>query len=109
MRGERECYLLIREIRVTPSWVVVGWHAFLYRQRDDGGLQGCVRSVFMGSDGFESKKLGVPVPGGAAPNRLGTREYSSGAARDPAINALSSLGEAGNLVEISGVIKWFDA
>src|SRR5450432_2017048 len=95
MRGERECYLLIREIRVTPSWVVVGWHAFLYRQRDDGGLQGCVRSVFMGSDGFESKKLGVPVPGGAA--------------RDPAIDALSSLGEAGNLVEISGVIKWFDA
>jgi cold shock protein len=63
----------------------------------------------MGSDGFESKKLGVPVPGGAAPNRLGTGEYSSGAARDPAIDALSGLGEAGNLIEISGVIKWFDA
>ena len=39
----------------------------------------------MGSDGFESKKLGVPVPGGAAPNRLGTGEYSGGATRDPAI------------------------
>jgi CspA family cold shock protein len=71
--------------------------------------QGCVRSVFMGSDGFESKKLGVPVSGGAAPNRLGTGEYSGGAARDPAIDALAGLGEAGNLVEISGVIKWFDA
>jgi len=30
--------------------------------------------------------------------------------RDPAIDALSGLGEAAaNLVEISGVIKWFDA
>jgi cold shock protein len=63
----------------------------------------------MGSDGFESKKLGVPVPGGAAPNRLGTGEYSGGAGRDPAIDALAGLGEGGNLVEISGIIKWFDA
>src|SRR5258708_36202197 len=107
LRG-RECYLLIGEIRVNPSWVVVGGCAFRFRQ----GMtdrQGCVRSVFMGSDGFESKKLGVPVSGGAAPNRLGTGEYSGGAARDPAIDALAGLGEAGNLVEISGVIKWFDA
>ena len=59
----------------------------------------------MGSDGFESKKLGVPVTGVPAPNRLGG-EYP-GAMRDPAIDALSGLGE--DLVEISGVIKWFDA
>ena len=61
----------------------------------------------MGSDGFESKKLGGPVSGGSAQNRLGTGEFSTGAARDPAIDALSGLGE--NLVEITGVIKWFDA
>jgi CspA family cold shock protein len=59
----------------------------------------------MGSDGLESKKLGVPVSGGSAPNRLGG-EYP-GASRDSAIDALSGLGE--DLVEISGVIKWFDA
>ena len=62
----------------------------------------------MGSDGFESKKLGGPPSGG--PNRLGQSEYSVGAERDPAIDALSGLGDsAANLVEISGVIKWFDA
>src|SRR3974390_1923537 len=49
----------------------------------------------MGSDGFESKKLGGPGSGGAA--------------RDPAIEAVTGLGDAANLVEISGVIKWFDA
>src|SRR5256886_16827670 len=62
----------------------------------------------MGSDGFESKKVGAPA-GGTGPSRLATGEYS-GATRDPAIEALSGLGEAAaNLVEISGVIKWFDA
>jgi CspA family cold shock protein len=59
----------------------------------------------MGSDGFESKKLGVPVSGGSASNRLGG-EFSGGAARDTSIDALG-LGE--NLVEIGGMIKWFDA
>src|ERR1700704_3448582 len=68
-----------------------------------------VGSGVMGSDGFESKKLGVP-PGGAGPNRLGPNEFSGGAERDPAIDALSGLGDAAaNLVEISGIIKWFDA
>ena len=72
----------------------------------------------MGSDGFESKKLGGPSPGTAGPNRLGqsrlgpdrlaSSEFSSD--RDPAMDALSGLGDAAaNLVEISGVIKWFDA
>src|SRR4030081_2072702 len=63
----------------------------------------------MGSDGFESKKLGGPQSG-TGPNRLGPSEFSVGAERDPAIDALSGLGDsAANLVEISGVIKWFDA
>src|SRR4029077_3398991 len=61
----------------------------------------------MGSDGFESKKLGGPVSGGTTQNRLGTGEVSTGAARDAALDALSGLGEY--LVEITGVIKWFDA
>ncbi|MGJ4889850.1 cold-shock protein [Bradyrhizobium sp. HKCCYLS3077] len=75
----------------------------------------------MGSDGFESKKLGVPVVGVSTPSRLGA-DYQGGVARDSAlrdaglrdsglrdsaIDALTGLGE--NLVEISGVIKWFDA
>ena len=64
----------------------------------------------MGSDGFESKKLGSPPSGGTGPNRLGPSEYAGGADRDPAIDALTGLGDAAaNLVEISGVIKWFDA
>jgi CspA family cold shock protein len=63
----------------------------------------------MGSDGIESKKLGV-LPGGAGPNRLGPSEFSGSAERDPTLDALSGLGDsAANLVEISGVIKWFDA
>ena len=78
----------------------------------------------MGSDGFEFKKLGGPPSGGAGQSRLGQSasdkrapnstlgpsEFSAGAERDPAIDAFSGLGDAAaNLVEITGVIKWFDA
>ena len=62
----------------------------------------------MGSDGFESKK-GVPVSGGTSSGRLGAGEFPGSGGRDAAIDALSGLGEATNLIEISGVIKWFDA
>jgi len=67
----------------------------------------------MGSDGFESKKFGS-LPGGAGPNRLapsgiGPGEFAGSAERDAAMDALSGLGDSANLVEISGVIKWFDA
>ena len=62
----------------------------------------------MGSDGFESKKVGTPV-GGTGPSRIGTGDYAGDAQRDPAIDAVSGIGDAANLVEISGVIKWFDA
>ena len=33
----------------------------------------------MGSDGFESKKLGGPPSGGTGPDRLGPSEYAAGA------------------------------
>jgi CspA family cold shock protein len=63
----------------------------------------------MGSDGFESKKPGGAAPSGTGPSRLGPNEFS-GADRDAAVDAFAGLGDAAaNLVEISGVIKWFDA
>src|SRR5258708_6180878 len=85
--------------------------------RKDDGLPICVGSGVMGSDSFESKKLGGPPSGGAGQNRLGQNplgqntlgpgEFSE---RGPAMDGLSGLGDAAaNLVEISGVIKWFDA
>ena len=61
----------------------------------------------MGSDGFESKK-GGPVSGGTSQSRLTASDYASGVGRDPAMDAFPGLGETANLVEISGVIKWFD-
>ena len=64
----------------------------------------------MGSDEFVSKKLGGPPSGGTGQNRLGPGDYATGSQRDPTVDALSGLGDsAANLVEISGVIKWFDA
>ncbi len=64
----------------------------------------------MGSDEYVSKKLGGPPSGGTGQNRLGPGDYAAGDQRDPAVDALSGLGDsAANLVEISGVIKWFDA
>ncbi|MGL1489192.1 cold-shock protein, partial [Vibrio parahaemolyticus] len=42
-------------------------------------------------------------------SRIGQGEFGS-APRDPAMDAFSGLGDvAANLVEVSGVIKWFDA
>jgi cold shock protein len=67
-----------------------------------------VGSGVMGSDGFESKKVGTPASG-TGPNRIGTGDYAVGAPRDAAIDAVSGIGDAANLIEISGVIKWFDA
>jgi cold shock protein len=65
-------------------------------------------SGVMGSDGFESKKLGGGPSTGAGPSRPGG--FSASSQRDPAIDALQGLGDAAaNLVEIAGVIKWFDA
>src|SRR5207248_467732 len=63
----------------------------------------------MGSDGIESKKLGG-LPSGPGPSRIAPVELSGSIERDPALDALSGLGDsAAQLVEISGVIIWFDA
>ncbi|MGY4409287.1 CspA family cold shock protein [Bradyrhizobium sp. LB7.1] len=60
----------------------------------------CVGSGVMGSsDGFESKKVGVPSVG----------EHGGGG-RDSALSPFTELGEgSANLVAVHGVIKWFDA
>src|SRR6201989_1638966 len=77
------------------------------------GREYCMGSGVMGSDGFESKKLGGPSSGMTGPNRGGQGGLGQdrhGHDSDAAFDALSGLGDsAANLVEISGVIKWFDA
>jgi CspA family cold shock protein len=76
---------------------------------DDRPTDDVVGSGVMGSDGFESKKPAGVAAGGAGASRLGQGEFA-GADRDSAADAFAGLGEAAaNLVEISGVIKWFDA
>ena len=75
----------------------------------EAALQWSVGSGVMGSsDGFESKKLGGP-PGGTVPTGLDWANSRRRIARSRA-RCASGLGDAAaNLVEISGVIKWFDA
>jgi CspA family cold shock protein len=65
----------------------------------------------MGSDGFESKRLESLTPGGAGSTRSGPAEFSGNADHRDAIDPFAGLGhgESADLVEISGVIKWFDA
>jgi CspA family cold shock protein len=64
----------------------------------------------MGSDSFESKRPGGPPLGGIGQARRGAHEFSDSAGRDSAIDPFAGLDDAAvNLVEISGVIKWFDA
>ena len=60
----------------------------------------------MGSDGFEAKKAGVLPLGGIS---SGSTEFSS--REHEAMDPFAGLGDgsAANLVEIGGVIKWFDA
>ena len=66
----------------------------------------------MGSSGrFESKKVGGSVPGSIGARRLDSGEFA-GASHDAALSPFSSpgLGEANaDVVEVTGVIKWFDA
>jgi len=63
----------------------------------------------MGSDGFESKKSGGPSIG-AGPDRFAPSELTAGVERNLAADSFAAAdGAAVNLVEISGVIKWFDA
>ena len=76
---------------------------------DTAGYSG-VGSGVMGSDGFESKKFGGSVASGAGASGLGAKDYSGSADRDSGMDPFAGIGDAAaNLVEISGVIKWFDA
>jgi cold shock protein len=60
----------------------------------------------MGSDGFESRKFGAP----AVSDHLGSKDFSGAADRESGVGPFTGLGESpANIVEISGVIKWFDA
>lgn len=65
----------------------------------------------MGSDGFESKRLVRPELGSGGDGRISSTEFSSSLDRDAAIDPFTGAvdGIAANLVELRGVIKWFDA
>ncbi len=64
----------------------------------------------MGTDNFESKRLVEQQLGGGSASRLGTQEFTAQLGRESA-DPFAGLddGAAANLVELSGVIKWFDA
>lgn len=64
----------------------------------------------MGSDGFESKKERGSVPVGTGADRFAPSELAGMAERNFAADSFAAADSAAvNLVEISGVIKWFDA
>ena len=64
----------------------------------------------MGSDGFESKRSGGVIPGISGSARTSPTEFNATDDRH-ALDPFAGLGDgaAADLVEISGVIKWFDA
>jgi CspA family cold shock protein len=63
-----------------------------------------VGSGVMGSDGFDSKRLGGQL---GSPGRARSDAF---AVTDPRAGVdIAGLGDGTNLVEISGAIKWFDA
>jgi CspA family cold shock protein len=60
----------------------------------------------MGSDGFESRKFGGPP----VSDHLGSKDFSGTTDHESGVGPFTGLGESpANIVEISGVIKWFDA
>ena len=59
----------------------------------------------MGSDGFDSKRLGGQT---SSPGRARSEAFTETDAR-AGIDPFAGLGDSTNLVEISGAIKWFDA
>ncbi len=63
----------------------------------------------MGSDGFESKRTGGSLSVGAGLDRFAPDEKAGAADRSLAADSFAADGAAAHLVEISGVIKWFDA
>lgn len=63
----------------------------------------------MGSDGFESKRFGGTASSVPGTGRTLSSEFSPIDDRNLAADPFANDGAAVNLVEISGVIKWFDA
>lgn len=63
----------------------------------------------MGSDGFESKRLGGTALAGSGTGNISSSDFSSADNRNVSTDAFAVDGGAVSLVEISGVIKWFDA
>ena len=62
----------------------------------------------MGSDNFESKRLGG-LPAGKTAGGLAPNEFAGAANRETLADPFSGDGVVTGLVEISGAIKWFDA
>lgn len=60
----------------------------------------------MGSDGFESKQFGTQAGGG---DKTTTPDTFARDSRGAAVDPFAGLSEANKLVEVRGVIKWFDA
>jgi CspA family cold shock protein len=67
----------------------------------------------MGSDGFESKRLDTRLGGsalaGSGSGNITTNDFSGADDRNISADVFAGDGASVNLVEISGVIKWFDA
>ena len=59
----------------------------------------------MGSDSFESKRFGGAPSGGAPAGRAAQPDFSG----DVDLGNLPGEGPATGLVELRGLIKWFDA
>lgn len=63
----------------------------------------------MGSDGIESKRLGGPALAGSGPRNIEPAQFSGTDNRNLSSTPFAGDDAAVSLVEISGVIKWFDA
>lgn len=63
----------------------------------------------MGSDGFESKRFGAAASAVPGSGRTLSNDFSTLDDRNLTADPFANDGAAVNLVEISGVIKWFDA
>ncbi len=83
---------------------------FRSRQGDGGPLFEVWGPGSWGRTNLCPRSSGGRRQAGQGKTGLDQGEYATGAERDPALDAFSGLGDAAaNLVEISGVIKWFDA
>ncbi len=63
----------------------------------------------MGSDGFESKRLSGSALAGSSSGNIASNEFAGAGERDISSDAFANDAAGVSLVEIAGVIKWFDA